>query len=187
MPTGDENSPMGKFIGMGELSPKAVLVPKNGSRSDAEGGGGKDEGRGAEDDPGGLNMLAKASACEPAHIASEEADDEDRWREAFLDERDIEFEADVWILTRTLPFSDGDDSKEISSSPKPIASEFPSTNSSLREDDGVDGGAGTVMCPWLSTSRSMVAPFGVRVQSKSFGWKEAKSSEGVAPELTDVG
>ena len=177
---------MGKCIGIGELSPKAVLVPKKGSRSHAEGGIGKEGGKGDEDEAIGLNMLAKASACGPAHIPSEVAE-EDRCREAFLDERDIELGADVWILTQILPFSYGDDSNEISSSPKPSASEFLSTNSSLREDDGVDNGACVVMRPSLSTSRSIVDPLGVHVQSKSFGWKEVKSSEGVPPELADVG
>ena len=183
MPTGDENSPMGCI---GELSPKTVLAPEKGSRSHVEGGVGKDGGRADEDDAIGLNTLAKASACGPAHIASE-GTDEDWWQEAFLDERDIQLGEDVCILTRILPFSDGDDSNEISSSPKPSASQFLSKNSSLHEDDGADGGAGAVMYPSLSTSNSIAVPLGVHAQPRSVDWKEVKSGEGVAPELADVG
>ena len=78
MPTGDENSPIGYI---GELTPKTVLVPKKESRLHVEGGVGNDGGgRADEGDAIGLNTSAKASACGPAHIASE-GTDEDWWQE----------------------------------------------------------------------------------------------------------
>jgi hypothetical protein len=72
--TGEENSLIDIGRDIGEQSPNAVLAPRKGSLS-------IDDDEGNADNVDGLKVaLRLESECEPAHIDSEENDDE-RWRE----------------------------------------------------------------------------------------------------------
>jgi len=82
-PAEEENS-IGKDIG--EHSPYAEFAPRNGSRSNDEGGG-------KEDNAEELKALKLESVCVPAHIDSDEDEDE-RWREVGFAGCNAEKEAD---------------------------------------------------------------------------------------------
>jgi hypothetical protein len=106
-----------------------------------------------------------------AHIAKD--DDKTSLDDVAGDgESEGEDEEDGCIRTRIFPSSDGEASNEISRSPSPAGA--PSTNSNLRPlvvDEMV-----LVICPWSSTSKSIMALLlGLRDQSQSLGIRVLKS------------